>query len=102
MAVRHPGLDPSGVIQAERRGAVEVLQEYTRLKRDPLEDDLGWAFLVDSLIFQAEARVRWLDACEARLVKARGGRTGGPRAGGEPTSGDRGAEADDAREEAVR
>jgi DNA-binding PadR family transcriptional regulator len=56
------------VIQAERRAAIELLQEYTRLKRDaPAAADLGWLFLLDSLIFQAEARVRWLDSCEARL-----------------------------------
>ena len=68
MAARHPGVDTSSVIQAERRGAVELLQRYTRLKRDPdADEDLGWSFLVDSLIFKAEARVRWLDACEARL-----------------------------------
>jgi DNA-binding PadR family transcriptional regulator len=71
MAAGHPSIDIFATIQAERKGAVELLQEYTRLKRDALEDDLGWAFLVDSLIFQAEARVRWLDACEARLAKAR-------------------------------
>jgi DNA-binding PadR family transcriptional regulator len=75
MASQHPGLDTSAVIQAERRGAVELLQRYTRLKRDPADDsDLGWGFLVDSLIFKAESRVRWLDACEARL------RRGGPDA----------------------
>lgn len=71
MAARHPAVDTPAVIQAERRGAVELLQEYTRLKRDPAMDrDLGWAFLVDSLIFKAEATVRWLDACEARLARA--------------------------------
>lgn len=79
MATRHAGVDTSAVIQAERRGAVELLQQYTRLKRDaPTEEDLGWAFLVDSLIFQAEARVRWLDVCEARLAKAGIAPTGVP------------------------
>lgn len=57
------------VIQSERKSAIERLQEYTRLKRDGETDDLGWAFLLDSLIFQTEARVRWLDACEARYAK---------------------------------
>lgn len=56
------------VIQTERRKAVELLQSYTGLKRDaPSDADLGWLFLLDSLIFQTEARVRWLDSCEARL-----------------------------------
>lgn len=62
------------VIQAERRAAIELLQEYTRLKREaPKATDLGWLFLLDSLIFQAEARVRWLDACESRLSAAGAG-----------------------------
>ena len=59
------------VIQAERRAAIELLQEYTQLKRNGRSDtELGWLFLLDSLIFQTEARVRWLDACEARLARA--------------------------------
>lgn len=68
MVARRPNVDGLRVIQGERRQAVELLQDYTRLKRDaPTDADLGWLFLLDSLIFQAEARVRWLDACEVRL-----------------------------------
>ncbi len=69
MAASHPSVDASAVIQVQRKGAVQVLQEYTRLKRDDAGADLGWHFLLDSLIFQTEARVRWLDACEARLAR---------------------------------
>jgi DNA-binding PadR family transcriptional regulator len=69
MVARRHRAEAADVIQAERRSAVQLLQEYTRLKRDaPSDDDLGWLFLLDSLIFAAEARVRWLDACEARLA----------------------------------
>jgi DNA-binding PadR family transcriptional regulator len=68
MVARRDRGDAATVIQTERRTAVQLLQEYTRLKRDtPSDGDLGWLFLLDSLIFAAEARVRWLDACEARL-----------------------------------
>jgi DNA-binding PadR family transcriptional regulator len=68
MASRRSEADAARVIQAERRNAVELLQQYTRLKREtPEPPDLGWLFLLDSLIFQTEARVRWLDACESRL-----------------------------------
>jgi DNA-binding PadR family transcriptional regulator len=68
MAVGRVGVDLQDVIQAERRGAVELLQELTLLKRkgSPEKEDLGWAFVLDSLIFQTEARVRWLDDSEAR------------------------------------
>lgn len=69
MAVESGHADVPDVIQAERRGAIGQLQEYTRLKRGADPGELGWAFLLDSLIFQGEARVRWLDACEARLRK---------------------------------
>lgn len=68
MVARRGRAEGARVIQSERRQAVELLQGYTRLKRDaPTDADLGWLFLLDSLIFQTEARVRWLDACEARL-----------------------------------
>jgi DNA-binding PadR family transcriptional regulator len=68
MASRRSDADAARVIQSERRNAVELLQQYTRLKRDtPDPSELGWLFLLDSLIFQTEARVRWLDACESRL-----------------------------------
>ena len=69
MATTHPGVDASSVIQTERKGAVQLLQEYTRLKTSDPSSDLGWTFLLDSLIFQTEARVRWLDACEERLAR---------------------------------
>jgi DNA-binding PadR family transcriptional regulator len=70
MVARRDRAEAADVIQAERRNAVQLLQEYTRLKRDALHGDLGRLFLLDSLIFSAEARVRWLDACEARLRSA--------------------------------
>ena len=71
LAFGRDGVRPSDVIQAERKAAIQELQDYTRLKREAAESDLGWLFLLDSLIFQAEARVRWLDACEARLKRHR-------------------------------
>src|SRR5579872_2142227 len=64
------------VIQAERKAAVQRLQRYVRLRSDPPGPagegrgaDLGWMFLLDSLMFQTEATVRWLEACEARLTR---------------------------------
>jgi len=72
MAASRDRAATSTVVQAERRASVELLQGYTRLKRGADDDaDMGWLFLVDSLIFQAEARVRWLDACEERLARAK-------------------------------
>jgi DNA-binding PadR family transcriptional regulator len=67
-----PGIDLERVIQAQRTATVEAMQDYTRLKlgADPV-NDVGWLLILDSLLFQAEAEVRWLDACEQRLGAAR-------------------------------
>jgi DNA-binding PadR family transcriptional regulator len=100
MALRQPGVDPSAVIQGERRGAVELLQRYTLLKRNADEEDLGWLFLLDSLIFQTEARIHWLDACEARLAKA--GRVPVPDVPAEPAPEARPPERTQRREEVLR
>ena len=53
-----------------------ALQDYTRLKRSgraatPVDpEDLAWSLVLDSLVFDAEAEIRWLDHCEARLRRA--------------------------------
>jgi DNA-binding PadR family transcriptional regulator len=71
MALSSPGISVEEVIQSERKATLQLLQEYTRLKRDASpETDLGWLFLLDSLIYQAEARVRWLDTCESRIERS--------------------------------
>lgn len=63
-------IDLAEVVQAQRRETVATLQDYTRLKREIHgdDDDLAWAMVLDSLIFSADAEVRWLDACEQRLA----------------------------------
>lgn len=65
------GIDLASVVQAQRRETVALLQDYTRLKREAAaggDADLAWAMVLDSLIFSADAEVRWLDACEQRLA----------------------------------
>jgi DNA-binding PadR family transcriptional regulator len=73
LAVTVPGVDVGTVIQQQRSATISALQDYTRLKRerdDATPDDLAWGLVLDSLIFNAEAEVRWLDHCEARLRRA--------------------------------
>ena len=73
LAVTVPGVDIGTVIQQQRSATISALQDYTRLKRDRDDrtpDDLAWGLVLDSLIFAAEAEVRWLDHCEARLRRA--------------------------------
>ena len=71
LAVGTPGVAVAELVQAQRTEAVRGLQELTRLKANATSsDDLAWLLVVDSMVFQAEAEVRWLDHCEARLVRA--------------------------------
>ena len=69
LAVHTPGVDVRAVIQTQRAATVRALQEYTRA-REAAADDLSWLLVADSLIFAAEAEVRWLDHCETRLARA--------------------------------
>lgn len=85
MAVTVPGVDVREVVQAQRHHSVRALQDYTRLKARALagerpggapadpESDLAWLLVLEQLIFQTEAEVRWLDHCESRLVRHRPG-----------------------------
>ena len=76
LALTVPGVDVHAVVQAQRTDTVRALQDYTRVKARAGDDDLAWLLVVDLLIFQAEAEVRWLDHCEARLARHRpAGRT---------------------------
>ena len=70
LALTTPGVDVSAVVQAERGATMRRLQEYTRLKaRADQPADLSWRLVLDAMLFQAEAEVRWLDHCEASLVR---------------------------------
>jgi DNA-binding PadR family transcriptional regulator len=82
LAVTVPGVDVGAVIQQQRSATMTALQDYTRLKRrtpagadgsataDDGTAELAWGLVLDSLVFNAEAEIRWLDHCEARLRRA--------------------------------
>ena len=78
LAVTVPGVDVGAIIQGQRSATMAALQDYTRLKRRSARPDqrpaepteLAWTLVLDSLVFAAEAEVRWLDHCEARLRRA--------------------------------
>ena len=68
IAVTLPGVDVPAIIQRQRTSTMTALQDYTRLKGDQkTEGELAWGLVLDSLVFAAEAEIRWLDHCEARL-----------------------------------
>jgi DNA-binding PadR family transcriptional regulator len=75
MAVGIPGVDIREVIQAQRHHTLQAMQDYTRLKAQVLEpppearEEVAWLLVLEQLIFQTEAEARWLDHCEARLIR---------------------------------
>ncbi|WP_100445741.1 PadR family transcriptional regulator [Glycomyces xiaoerkulensis] len=70
LAVTTPGVDVADVIQRQRTSTLRTLQEYTRLKADDAETDLAWKLVLESMIFRAEAEIRWLDHTEAVVSRA--------------------------------
>jgi DNA-binding PadR family transcriptional regulator len=100
LAVTTPGVDVVEVVQAQRRATVSGLQELTRLKATAGEDpaDLAWSLVLESLLFRAEAEVRWLDHCEARVARAATRRPANVVAAAEPA----GVAADEAVRPLVR
>jgi DNA-binding PadR family transcriptional regulator len=70
LAARTPGADIARIVQIQRAATIKALQDYTRA-RERAGDDLSWQLVADSLIFTAEAEVRWLDHCETRLHRHR-------------------------------
>jgi DNA-binding PadR family transcriptional regulator len=84
MAVTTPGVDAREVVQTQRTATLRTLQDLGRLReeapaRPPADGGeqgdaaayaTAWRLVLDSMIFQAEAEIRWLDHCEANLPPA--------------------------------
>lgn len=72
VAATLPGIDVSAVIQTQRTASLRQLQSLQRAKYAGGDPDgpqeLAWSLVVDSMIFAAEAEVRWLDHTEQRLA----------------------------------
>ena len=66
VALDVPGVDVATVVQSHRRRLVELMQTYTRLKEDAL-DDVRVALVVDAELFRLDALIRWLDSADARV-----------------------------------
>jgi DNA-binding PadR family transcriptional regulator len=94
LAVTAPGVDVRAIVQAQRTETLRALRDLTRLKADlpagGVGDDLAWSLVLDSLVFAAEAEVRWLDHVEARVARAAAaGRTPSSTPAGAPSPTDR-------------
>jgi DNA-binding PadR family transcriptional regulator len=70
IAVRLPGADVHEVIQSHRRYLVELMQQWTRLKEEEGDLDLGLALVVDAELYRLDSVVQWLDTADARLKRA--------------------------------
>jgi DNA-binding PadR family transcriptional regulator len=69
VALRVPGTDVHEVIQVHRRYLVELMQQWTRIKEDEGDRDLGLALVVDAELFRLDSVVRWLDTADSRLKR---------------------------------
>lgn len=86
LALTTPGVNIRDVVQAQRSATMRSLQELTRLKaRQHPTRDMAWRLVLDSMVFQTEAEIRWLDHCEESLASYVPPPAGPPAA---PTAGD--------------
>ena len=73
VAIHVSGVDVHDVIQTHRRHVVELMQEWTRVKRDAAAQDVNLALVVDAELFRLDSVARWLDAAESRLRRSEAG-----------------------------
>ncbi|WP_405870984.1 MULTISPECIES: PadR family transcriptional regulator [unclassified Streptomyces] len=77
LAVGAPGADVRKVVEAQRRQVTDALHEYVRQRAQALvrapehPDEVARLLVLEQLICHTEAEIRWLDHCEARLLRLR-------------------------------
>jgi DNA-binding PadR family transcriptional regulator len=59
------------VITRHRTALTRLLQERRRGTRADMDQDLAASLVTEALVARAEADLRWLDTCEARVLRAR-------------------------------
>ncbi|HWS50473.1 MAG TPA: PadR family transcriptional regulator [Microbacterium sp.] len=72
MAATLPAVDAGVVIRAQRAASLGQLQELKAVSApdsDSTPEELARSLVVDSMIFAAEAELRWLDHVELRLAR---------------------------------
>lgn len=69
LAVTTTGVDAATILQTQRVDTMRSMQDLTKLKRHNDTADLPWRLVLESMIFAAEAEIRWLDHCESALVR---------------------------------
>src|SRR5215472_3897039 len=82
VALRVPGVDVHEVLQVHRRYLVELMQQWTRLKKDEADYDLSLALVVDAELFRLDSVIRWLDSADGRLKREAADRAAADQATG--------------------
>lgn len=77
VAMCSPRADVSRMIDVQRAATMGALHELTVVKRgqlaaDPTRASEPWMLILDRMIFDTEAELRWLDHCESALVRTQG------------------------------
>lgn len=68
LALATPGVDVTAVVRAQRAATKRALQEFVRRKvRDSSTANVSGRLVLDAMIFQTEAEIRWLDHCAQSL-----------------------------------
>lgn len=74
MAATTPGVDVPAVIQRQRTESMQLMRDYTTLRRTADRDgDVAAVLLLDGLAFGLEGELRWLDHVESTVLR-QGGR----------------------------
>jgi DNA-binding PadR family transcriptional regulator len=69
VALHLPEVDLPDLLQVHRRQLAELMQQYTRLKEDVAEDELGLLLVADAELFRLDSLIRWLDTVDGRLKR---------------------------------
>jgi DNA-binding PadR family transcriptional regulator len=69
VALHLPDVDITALLQIHRRYLVELMQQYTRLKDDASEGELGLLLVTDAELFRLDSLIRWLDSVDGRLKR---------------------------------
>jgi len=71
LAVDSPGVDVARLIQRQRSAMQQLLHDVTRARRAVLPEELAARLVLENHIFATEAELRWLDAVEGEVARAR-------------------------------
>ena len=69
-ARRVPGTDVHEVVRVHRRFLMELMQQWTRIKRERADNNLDLGLKIDAELFRLDSVIRWLNAADGRLMNA--------------------------------